>query len=561
MFNNNKILVVIPARGGSKGIPRKNIRLLNNKPLISYSIDIAKSSEYVDDVVVTTDDAEIALLSEKFGASVIRRSEELAGDEVPLDPVVYDAMIHKEKLAFDEYDIVITLQPTSPLLKTSTLDRAIEKFEDFAVDSVLSVVDDRHLSWGYDETNERYFPNYIERKNKQFLPKDFRETGALLATRRNFVHEDSRLGTNLELIEVSREESVDIDNFEDWWIAEGYLQKKRIAIVVNAYNEIGTGHIYRCLSIASKLVFHDVLFLLDEQHELGINIVDNYNYPFKLYDGEDDLLNILREYSPQVVINDILDTSKEYILCLKNDGYFVVNFEDLGTGTEVADVVFDALYEHEVGEDKVFTGHKYYILRDEFYFQHQKIITRTVNNILITFGGSDQNNFTEKVLDSILSTNYEGRINVVVGLGYQGLENLIEKYETNQSIQFYQNVLDISEFMFKADIIFTSAGRTMYEVCSLGVPTICLCQNEREITHVFANETNGFINMGLGEDVGRQEIIDQFISLVNNYELRVEMNQKMLSVDLKNGFENVWAIIREEYRKFELKRQTNENIQ
>lgn len=561
MFNNNKILVVIPARGGSKGIPRKNIRLLNNKPLISYSIDIAKSSEYVDDVVVTTDDAEIALLSEKFGASVIRRSEELAGDEVPLDPVVYDAMIQKEKLAFDEYDIVITLQPTSPLLKTSTLDMAIEKFEDFAVDSVLSVVDDRRLSWGYDETNERFFPNYIERKNRQYLPKDFRETGALLATRRNFVHEDSRLGTNLELIEVSREESVDIDSYEGWWIAEGYLQKKRIAIVVNAYNEIGTGHIYRCLSIASKLVFHDVLFLLDEQHELGINIVDNYNYPFKLYDGEDDLLNILREYSPQVVINDILDTSREYISCLKNDGYFVVNFEDLGTGTEVADVVFDALYEHEVGEDNVFTGHKYYILRDEFYFQHQKIITHAVNNILITFGGSDQNNFTEKVLDSILSTNYEGRINVVVGLGYQGLENLIEKYETNQSIQFYQNVLDISEFMFKADIIFTSAGRTMYEICSLGVPTICLCQNERELTHVFANETNGFINMGLGTDVGRQEIIDQFVKLVNNYELRLEMNHKMLSVDLKNGFENVWAIIREEYRKFELKRQINENIQ
>lgn len=561
MFNNNKILVVIPARGGSKGIPRKNIRLLNNKPLISYSIDMAKSSEYVDDVVVTTDDSEIALLSEKFGASVIRRSEELAGDDVPLDPVVYDAMIHKEKLAFDEYDIVITIQPTSPLLKTSTLDRAIEKFEDFAVDSVLSVVDDRHLSWGYDEANERYFPNYIERKNRQYLPKDFRETGAILATRRNFVHEDSRLGTNLELIEVSREESVDIDNYEDWWIAEGYLQKKRIAIVVNAYNEIGTGHVYRCLSIASKLVFHDVLFLIDEQHELGINIVDNYNYPYKLYDGEDDLLNILREYSPQVVINDILNTSREYISCLKNDGYFVVNFEDLGTGTEVADVVFDALYEHEVGEDKVFTGHKYYILRDEFYFQPQKIIAQAVNNILITFGGSDPNNFTENVLDSILSTNYEGRINVVVGLGYQGLDDLIEKYESNQSIQFYQNVSDISEFMFKADIIFTSAGRTMYEICSLGVPTICLCQNERELTHVFANETNGFINMGLGTDVGRQEIIDQFVKLVNNYELRLEMNHKMLSVDLKDGFENIWAIIREEYRKFELKGQNNENIQ
>ena len=554
MFNNNKILVVIPARGGSKGIPRKNIRLLNHKPLISYPINIAKSSKYVDDIVVSTDDSEIALLAEKFGASVIRRSEELAGDDVPLDPVIYDAMVRKEKQTFDEYDIVATLQPTSPLLRASTLDAAIEKFEDFSIDSVLSVVDDRHLSWGYDEKNQRYFPNYIERKNRQYLPKDFRETGAILITRRHFVHEDSRLGTNLDLIEVSRQESVDIDNYEDWWIAENYLQKKRVAIVVNAYDEIGTGHVYRCLSIASKLVFHDVLFLMDERHQLGIDIIGNYNYPFKLYDGADDLIKILRQYSPQIVVNDILDTSREYVSQLKDDGYFVVNFEDLGTGTEVADVVFDALYEHEVGEENVFTGHKYYILKDEFYFQPQKIITQSVNNILITFGGTDPNNFTEKVIDSILATSYGGRINVILGLGYDGLERLIQKYESNNSIQIYRNVLDISEFMFKADIIFTSAGRTMYEVCSLGVPTICLCQNEREVTHVFANESNGFINMGLGVDVEKQQIIDEFLRLVNDYELRAEMNRKMLNVDLKDGFENIWSIIREEYRKFELKR-------
>ena len=511
--------------------------------------------------MVTTDDSEIALFSEKFGASVVRRSEELAGDEVQLDPVVYDAMIQKEKSAFDEYDIVITLQPTSPLLKTSTLDRAIEKFENFAVDSVLSVVDDRHLSWGYDEANERYFPNYIERKNRQYLPKEFRETGAILATRRQFVHEDSRLGTNLQLIEVSREESVDIDNYEDWWVAENYLQKKRVAIIVNAYDEIGTGHVHRCLSIASKLVFHEVLFLLDEQYQLGIDIVDSYNYPYKIYDGDDELLNILRQYSPQVVINDILNTTREYVTSLKDEGYFVVNFQDLGTGTEVADVVFDALYEHEIGGNNVFTGHKYYILKDEFYFQPQKVITAEVNNILITFGGTDLNNFTEKVIDSILSTSYQGRINVILGLGYDGIERLIEKYEPNPSIQIYQNVSDISEFMFQADIIFTSAGRTMYEVCSLGVPTICLCQNERQMKHVFANSSNGFINMGLGVDVERQTIIDEFINLVNNFDLRVEMNQKMLNVDLKDGFENIWSIIREEYRKFELKGKNYEDIQ
>ena len=173
---------------------------------------------------------------------------------------------------------------------------------------------------------------------------------------------------------------------------------------------------------------------------------------------------------------------------------------------------------------------------------------------MVTFGGTDPNNFTEKVIDSILSTNYEGRINVILGLGYDGLERLIEKYESNQSIQIYQNVSNISEFMFQADLIFTSAGRTMYEVCSLGIPTVCLCQNDREMSHVFANATNGFVNMGLGVEVEKQDIIDEFIKLVNDYELRLEMNQKMQNIDLKDGFENIWSIVREEYRKFELKR-------
>lgn len=552
MFNNNKILVVIPARGGSKGIPRKNIRLLNNRPLISYSIGAARASKYVDDVVVTTDDSEIALISEKFGASVVRRSSELASDEVPLAPVVYNAMIQKEKLAFDEYDLVITLQPTSPLLKPETLDRAIEKFEDFSIDSVISVVEDRHLKWGYDDGGKRYFPLYSERSGKQDLPKSFKETGAILATRRAFVHETSRLGDNIDLIELSKEESIDIDSYEEWWLAENYLQKKRIAIVVNANNEIGKDHLYRCLSIASKLVFHDVLLLLDESHKLGIDIVSGYNYPYEVYNGSDDLFDKLGQYMPQIVINDILDTSVEYVLKLKTKGYFVVNFEDLGTGTEFADVIFDSLYEHDLSEAHTFSGRRYYILKDEFYFQPEKIITQNVDNVLIAFGGNDPNNFTERVINAITKTNYEGRINVILGVGYPDKEGLISRIESNTAIQVYTDVSNISEFMFKADIIFTSAGKKMYEICSLGVPTICLCQDERELTHVFCSSTNGFINMGLGVNVDDVDIINQFVELVDDFDKRIEMNQKMLAVDLKNGFENICAVIKEEYRKFEL---------
>lgn len=555
MFNNNKILVVIPADGGSKEIPRKNIRLLYNKPLIYYAITIAKSSQYVDDVVVATDDNDISMISEKYGANVIRCSADLSGGNTPLDSIVYNTMIQKEKITFDEYDIVITLDPSSPLIKTQTLNRVIEKFNDFSIDNVITVVDDRHLSWGFDENNQRFFPNYIERVSNDKLPKSFRETGGILASRRHCVHENTRLGTNIDLIEVSKAESVYICNFDDWWIADNYLQRKKIAFVVNAYEEIGTGHIDRCLSIASRLILHDVLFLLDKHYQLGIDIISEFNFPFEIYNNEKELHNILNQYSPQLVINDILDTSEDYVSSLKDEGYFVVNFDDLGLGTNHADVVFDSFYEHDFGEENVFSGYKYFVLKDEFYFRSSKFINEGVSNVLVAFGTSDPDNLTEKVVDSILSTNYEGRVNVILGLANNNLERLISKYERNPLIQIYRNVSNISEFMYNADIIFTSAGRVMYEVCSMGVPTICLCQNERELTHKFVNENNGFINLGLGNDVENQQIIDEFIRLFNNFDLRVEMNSKMLSIDLKNGFENIWSVITDQYRKFELNNQ------
>ncbi len=551
MLNNNKILVVIPARGASKRIPRKNIRLLADKPLISYAIDLAKSSAYVDDVVVSTEDSEIGLVADKFGASVINRSKDLAGDRIPLDPVIFDATVQKEKQAFDEYDIVITIQPTSPFLKTETLDKAIEKFEDFDVDTVISVVDDRGLNWGYNESENRYYPLFNERHNSQYLPKNFRETGGIFATRRRFITANSRLGDNIDLIELSREESIDIDTYEDWWVAEHYLNRKKIAIVVNAYDKIGTGHIYRCISIASKLLGDDILFLVDRNHQWGVDIINSFNYPFETYDGGDDLFNKLRAYNPHIVINDVLDTTKEYINRQKNDGYFIINFEDLGPGADDANLVFDALYEHDGGFGNIFTGYRYYILKDEFYFQPPKAIYPEVNDVLLTFGGTDPNNLTEKVLGAVLDSGFPGRIDVVLGLGYPNKEELIDKYEIYPNVQIYTNVKNISDFMLKADIAFTSAGRTMYEICSVGTPCICICQNGREQTHSFGSSKNGFINMGLGETLSSEDIRNQFEIVWEDYELRKNMSNLMKNIDLKHGFENTWAIVEEAYWDYE----------
>ena len=551
MFNNNKILVVIPVMEDSIGIPRKHIRLMNNKPLISYSIELAKSSQYVDDVVVTTDNSELALISEKFGASVIRRSGDLA-DGLSLEAAIYDAMVQKEKLAFDEYDIIIILQPTSPLLKVATLDKAIEKFEDFAIESIIGVVEDSHLSWKYDENNKRYFPNYLERLKKQDLPKSFRESGSIVASRRTFIHEDSYIGTNIDLIELSREEGISIENYDDWLVVESYILKKKVAFIVNSNNEIGNRPIYTCLSIASKLISHDFIIILNERYESGIKAVNDYGYDYKVYSGFEDLFTILKEFSPNIVVNNIQDTSEEYMVGLKEAGYFVVNFDDLGVGIDYANVVFDSLYEHDLSESNVFTGYKYYVLKDEFYFQPTKVITQDVKNVLIIFEGTDSNHLSELFLNAILSTNYGNKINIILGEGFEGVEELVSKYESNPLIQIYQNVSNVSEFMFKADIIITSASKIMYDACSLAVPTICVCQNDLEKTHVFANVSNGFINMGMGEELTKQEIIAQFVALVNNPELRIEMNNKMKKIDLKHGFENIRSVVQEKYTNFKM---------
>ncbi len=553
MFNNNKILVVIPARGDSKRILRKNIRLLADKPLIAHAIGIAKSSKYVDDVVVSSEDFEIIQIAEKFGASIVRRSPNLAGDRIPLDPVILDATVQKEKQAFDEYDIVITIQPTSPLLKSETLDKAIEKFDNYNIDTVISVTGEKHFNWMFNESENRYYPLFSERVNQDYLPTEFIETGGFFATRRHFLTPNSRMGNNVDLMEISREESINIVSYEDWWVAERYLNKKKIALIVNASDEIGISRMDRCIALASRLLSDNVLFLLDENHQMGIDMVNKFNCPYRVYDGEDELFDLLKRFNPHIVINDVSDTSKDYINRQKQLGFFVINFEDVGTGSEDADLVFDVLYEHDGGFGNIFIGYKYYLLRDEFYFQPKKIVNPNVDTVLIAFGGDDSNNLTERTLESVLGSGYAGRIDVILPFNYSKKEQILQKYEMSHNVQIYHRVNNISDFMLRADIVFSSAGRKMYEICSVGTPCICICQNGREQTHAFGSPKNGFINMGLAEFLSNEDITNQFKVLWQDFELRQTMNAMMKSIDLKHGFENIWSVVEQKYWAKEFK--------
>ena len=537
------ILAVIPARGGSKGIPRKNIRLLLSAPLISYCIQNALSSSFGIDVVVSTDDDEISRIADLYGATIVHRPDNLSGDSVTLDPVVHHATIEMEKTTSKHYDIVVTLQPTSPLLKTKTLDSAISYFIENNHDTVLSGINKPHLSWK--ERNGSMIPNYKERLNRQFLPKELLETGAFLISKREHIRKDSRFGPDVSVYEVPENESIDIDSPHDWWVAEKELSKKNILIRVEGYSEIGLGHIYRALLLADNLIEHNVRFVLSEQSDLGIKKIKASHYPYSIISDDSEIFDLIEDYNTNILIHDMLDTKMDYMKKCKSTGIRVVNFEDLGEGAQFADAVVNDLYEKKNNLDNHYWGSDYYCIRDEFHLAKPTDFREEVNEILVIFGGTDPCNLSKRLLDVVKSIGDQRiRYSFILGLGYKEKAKLMKDTEGKaQKIFFIQDVKNMAEYMANADIAISSQGRTMFELASMGVPTILLAQNERELHHEFGNLGNGFINLGLGSEVKNETIKQTLLWLINSSQIRKQMRDRMLKDDLKKGIFRVKNII------------------
>ncbi len=535
------ILVIIPARGGSKGIPRKNLRSLAGKPLIYYSIQTALNSKYKPDVYVSSDDDEILSISKKIGAKTIKRDPKKAEDATTLDPVIYDAYGQITQIESKQYDLIVTLQATSPLLKTSSLDTAIDILVNKnAIDTVISASDDTHLTWKKED--EKFLPNYKERVNRQYLTPIFKETGGFLITRSNIISKNNRIGKNVELYLLNGGENIDIDTYEDWNLCEYYLRQKKILFVVSGYKEIGLGHVYNTLIIANDILSHQVEFLVDKKSSLAYEKITSNNYTASMQENK-DIIEDIKRLNPNIVINDRLDTEEAYIRTLKALGIQVINFEDLGAGAKLADLVINAIYPEKEILPKHYFGHEYFVLRDEFILSTPREISKTVKNVLITFGGVDPNNYTYKVLDSIYDycLKNEISISIVAGFGYQYYETL----EIFKEISVYKNATDISDHMKTANLIFTSAGRTTYEIASLNTPAIVLAQNERELSHFFASEEYGFINMGLGYNVENAEILKTFAGLVMNYDARKYISELMAKSDLRSGRRRTLKLIKD----------------
>lgn len=542
------VIVVIPARGGSKGIPRKNLRPVGGKPLIYYSIIASLNAELVEDVLVSTDDDEIALFAQRFGAKVLMRDPKLADDQTTLDPVIQDAVKRYSEENNKTFDYVVTVQPTSPLVRSLDIDSVITTLKQTESDTVVSVVDDRHLCWTV--IDGKAVPAYKERVNRQKLPPNFKETGAVIACTLKQILLGTRIGSNVSIYQIPVEFSFDIDSYSDLYLCESILSRKKIVFTVVGYPAVGLGHAYRAVMLAHELVQFDLLFVCDSDSELAADYIRSQNYTAILA-KPNALAETVLDLKPHLVVNDVLDTDVPYMKNLKSGSFPIVNFEDMGEGRNLADYVINALYPDLIEDDQHLVGEKYFCLRDEFLYLEKEHINRcrdNVSRLLITFGGVDEGNLTVRTLNEVAETCIENNIDIeiITGPGYQhgnSLDSAISALP-NLNVKVVSKTKRISEHMCSADFAITSGGRTVLELASLKVPMIVICQNERETTHTFASEKNGVKNLGHHKVLDVGKIKNTFISLVDDAVQRKIMISKMEELNLSEGKNRVISIIK-----------------
>jgi len=488
------VVAVIPARSGSKGVPLKNLRRIGRRPLIEHTIIAAKQAESVDRVVVSTDSRQIAEVAREMGAEVpFLRPTRLADDQTPLAAVMRHFLDWAEGAGWNVSALVI-LEPTSPLRTARMIDEAVSLFWERQVDTVVSVERNTSLEWELGDEGVA-IPLQKTRLNRQFTPPRFRENGAIFVTRPEVVTQTTTIGEKVALYEMDSISSVDVNTFFDFFVADVLLRRVKIVFHFKATAQLGFGHFFRVLTLANHLYYHDIVLVCSEYDDGLRRRIATVGFKYHL---TEDPIRVIREEKPDILVNDILDTTVAQMRELKKSARVVVNFEDLGEGRELADLVFNALYEDFSLDDHHFGGAQYAILREEFLFLPRRLTREQVRLVTATFGGSDPNNIALYCMRVLPKEFSDTMFRVIIGPGYGHDKDEIRRLaEECTNAELIDVATDMAKHLYESDIVVTSGGRTVFEAAACGAPCIVICQNLREMKHRHITERDGIINLGL----------------------------------------------------------------
>ena len=217
-----QVIAIIPARGGSKGLPGKNLRRLAGQPLIAHTIHQARAASCIERVVVSTDDDAIAALAQASGAQVIRRPAELAGDTATSERALVHVLERLEREERYVPELVVFLQCTSPLRRPQDIDEAVATLRRERADSLFSACRAHPFVWERREGGLRSATyDWRRRPRRQELPEQFVENGSIYVTRAWLLRQSgNRLGGKIAVYEMSPMDSIQVDTEDDWRLLE-----------------------------------------------------------------------------------------------------------------------------------------------------------------------------------------------------------------------------------------------------------------------------------------------------------------------------------------------------
>jgi CMP-N-acetylneuraminic acid synthetase len=483
------ILCVVPARGGSRGIPRKALQPVGTVPLILRTLQTVQQADVADRLVVSTEDKDIAAFCRLRGFEVLDRPAELAADDVTLAEVISHAVV-----TLDWQGTVLVAQATCPLLTSETVVSFVRQFHETNLDWAISGAPAGHIVW---DTGICRTP----RVNRQQLPSHIKqESGALQIMSSAFAREPSgRRG----VIEIPAAEALDIDTHADLAAARQILGRKTIEFRVVASDEKGAGHLWRCLQLSDALSHHRVRWQLAGLDGWAVDIVRRHGVEMGNYGWADFGLWAEEADAPDLLIVDALEVAETVVPVAKAHGVPVVLFEHDGPACRFADLVVDE-----------FADPKWTVLRPEFVALPPKLIEQNNLRVVVSFGGSDPAGLNQRVA-SMLGYALDAEVRVIQGPGAIPIEGP----------QFARRVkvvtgASMAEEFYNADLVVTSQGRTIAEAIACYTPVVSIAANERESRHA---RLPGVVYLGLHVQLSDQTLIDTVQRLLDRPLLRQEM--------------------------------------
>lgn len=506
---------VIPARIGSKGVRGKNYQPVGGLPLICHAIDLC--AEFGPVRVSTNDPMIWSVVDARYRGSnrdrlnvdFITRPEWMDNDEATIDEI---AAYYSKVAGFTP---LCVFQPTTIGLSREHLSSILARAKGLPSHPLTVVTPNRHAQWfklGDDWHTTR------DGNRQTMAVTAYSEIGVRI---HRTPHDDTH-HTYQPLI-LDKYGIVDVDTPEDLERARHHVESRTILFRPTANRRVGLGHLYRTLALAERLQHHQIMI---DRERINMDYWDMVA-PWTPWTGN---------YA-DVAIIDGLDTSRDTILKSYTWAARVVTLEDRGPGAEYADVVINDMYPSGRHTRREHVGPSYAVLRPEFLAAKRRIVVpERIRRILVTFGGMDAGRFTERYLPAILDNPFDYEVRVVPPPGRE------LRLDTRGAYTLIPNPSMASE-MVAADLVITSAGRTLYEAAAVGAPAIALAQNHREADHIHLGRGN--VYLGDGRMTALSALSGAIQHLDHAPAWRRELSEEGRSMVDRRGTERVAAIIEE----------------